>query len=64
MGSRSFLYGTFANWVELFQLAKAFYMGYIQAKYNTIQICENMSGGGVVWSARFQAFKNSIKNTF
>jgi len=29
MGSRSFLYGTFANWVELFQLAKAFYMGYV-----------------------------------
>ena len=27
MGSRSFLYGIFANWVELFQLAKAFYMG-------------------------------------
>ena len=27
MGSRSFLYGTHANWVELFQLAKAFDMG-------------------------------------
>ena len=27
MGSRSFSYGTYANWVELFQLAKAFDMG-------------------------------------
>ena len=27
---------------------------------NTIRNCENMSGG---WSARFQTFKNSIKNT-
>ena len=27
MGSLSFLYGTYANWVELFQLAKACAMG-------------------------------------
>ena len=30
MGSRSFLYGTYANWVELFQLAKACAMGFVQ----------------------------------
>ena len=34
MGSRSFLYGTFADWVELFQLAKAFDMG------NTMKFCQ------------------------
>ena len=35
MGSRSFLYGTFANWVELFQLAKAFDMGSRSFLYGT-----------------------------
>ena len=34
MGSCSFLYGTFANWVEIFQLAKAFYMGYFNFDEN------------------------------